>query len=641
MNTNELEKLQEMRHFLENIQDSPAQIEQYTEELKTIIDLSKGLLEKTENNESEDHWPVIPKEVGKFPIYTLNMRSNFAKKLHKRGYRKLKDLKGVTGEKLKNLTGIGARLIEDLEKALTEVQKNPDVLKRSVFTAALEWKNSREEEGKLWKWKAIELSIEGQLVTREIKKNLSVQTTHQTVANVLNDFFQHINEKGFYHLRTLKEKFLEYINKTVLPVGEDAFVDLLDANKFNELSKEFKINLLVRIFEDIPFRISSYSDNLPEELIEDEEKIVNKLREIVSPISSKKLYYDYLENHVKPENIIKCAFCAPRIISEISDDSLILRSKSLRTEEWIRRLLEDQEEGIHEDELCELYEQRFSEWYGPLKTDHPAGNLDVFSDDMILVDNRTIGLIKHLDIKEEKISDALDDLYGYFKLNKGPDFMARCEYILEWLKKKYDLSITPHVLAEFMRKDSRFQDLGRMVFTLAEGELDERIHYVELVTEVLKKLGSPAKKSEILKEVNKKRTTKMYVLDKIIEDSDNLYFYGKAFCGLKPLDQLELDSEHPLAEELEKESREDKKGLSLMDVLSKADTTQIEQLKKLVQKDFVPINEFKSRFSDPEAYNSFKQTFSSILKIEKDSIQLVEDISQEIEEMLEIETEVF
>ncbi|MFB6306633.1 MAG: hypothetical protein ABEH43_06545 [Flavobacteriales bacterium] len=118
-------------------------------------------------------------------------------------------------------------------------------------------------------------------------------------------------------------------------------------------------------------------------------------------------------------------------------------------------MLEEEERGLSNEELNQLYEEKFEQWYGTRESERIVGNLVSQVDDMFLVDNRTVGLQKHLDISEEQMNDILDDLYSYYKLQKSPEFQARTEYIMEWVDKHYDISLTPHVLAEFMRRDER------------------------------------------------------------------------------------------------------------------------------------------------------------------------------------------
>ncbi|MFB6306632.1 MAG: hypothetical protein ABEH43_06540 [Flavobacteriales bacterium] len=148
---------------------------------------------------------------------------------------------------------------------------------------------------------------------------------------------------------------------------------------------------------------------------------------------------------------------------------------------------------------------------------------------------------------------------------------------------------------------------------------------------------------ELLEELNRTRTTKQHVLEKVVKDSDELYLYGKGYYGKVPPKQLTVGQNHPLHGELDFEKEQDVQSSrdQLVTILSDANPTETQQLKNLILNQPQTLDSFRSNFKSEESFESFQETFEPILVFRDGSIEVDEDVTQNIEELIGIESEVF
>ncbi|MFB6306634.1 MAG: hypothetical protein ABEH43_06550, partial [Flavobacteriales bacterium] len=270
------------------------QVNEYQDVLKSLVYQSNNLLETLKNLDFSKNWSEIPEDVEDFPVYTLDIKSRFINDLQDNGYEYLMDLHGVIEDELTNERGIGNKLVESLKSELTRVRDNPDHLKRSIFEAALEWKENKES----WRWDIVRLSVSENMTRRAVKDELEVDTSRQTVDNVVTDFFQFVKQKGYFQKARLESELNNLITNRVRPIKKEDISKHFVEEYFDEMDEEFQFLILDNVFEEIPFEHEGYSRSVPEALESIERKIHETLQENVYPIHSSEIYRKHFENDV-------------------------------------------------------------------------------------------------------------------------------------------------------------------------------------------------------------------------------------------------------------------------------------------------------------------------------------------------------
>jgi len=88
-------------------------------------------------------------------------------------------------------------------------------------------------------------------------------------------------------------------------------------------------------------------------------------------------------------------------------------------------------------------------------------------------------------------------------------------------------------LAQILREDNRFADLGRMLFALAEWGLQERELLKDLALEILKEHGTPMRASEILARLQERRSASPTSLSATLRQHPQIVAHGFGYYGLK------------------------------------------------------------------------------------------------------------
>jgi hypothetical protein len=88
-------------------------------------------------------------------------------------------------------------------------------------------------------------------------------------------------------------------------------------------------------------------------------------------------------------------------------------------------------------------------------------------------------------------------------------------------------------LAQILREDKRFADLGRLLFGLAEWGVEERRYVKDLVPEILGAAGQPLKVSQIVERLQQLRSVAPTSLSNVLRRIPEVRDYGFGYFGLR------------------------------------------------------------------------------------------------------------
>lgn len=150
--------------------------------------------------------------------------------------------------------------------------------------------------------------------------------------------------------------------------------------------------------------------------------------------------------------------------------------------------------------------------------------------DFCLFGPRTFGLRHHLTLPERLRRQAARDSLRLLRREGRPvstrEIIQRCRF--SWVA-----SMNAYVLAQILRDDKRFTDLGRLNFALSSWGVKRRPLLKALVVEILERTGRPMLSSEILKELQQRRSVHSSSLSNALYRNDRVEAYGCRYYGLR------------------------------------------------------------------------------------------------------------
>ncbi|HEX8198564.1 MAG TPA: DNA-directed RNA polymerase subunit alpha C-terminal domain-containing protein [Pyrinomonadaceae bacterium] len=214
-----------------------------------------------------------------------------------------------------------------------------------------------------------------------------------------------------------------------------------------------------------------------------------------------------------------------------SPDTLLisLNKAKLTMIEIARHVLSQSDKPLTPEEIIERGKQLFSP-----ETEMPApnslANLPGYDSDFYLLDRRTIGLRQHFRLPNELWEVAKNDFYHLLKQNQRT--YSTIEVIASRLFHWTKLTNSSE-LAQILREDERFKDLGRFNFALDEWQIEEREQIKDLTVKILEQANHPLTSTEIGERILQFRSASLTSLPNFLRNHEKVKACGFGFYGLK------------------------------------------------------------------------------------------------------------
>jgi hypothetical protein len=98
--------------------------------------------------------------------------------------------------------------------------------------------------------------------------------------------------------------------------------------------------------------------------------------------------------------------------------------------------------------------------------------------------------------------------------------------------------IDSYEIAQILREDNRFTDLGRRLFALTEWGVQEREHIKDLLPRVFAKANRPLTAEQTLERLSRLRSVSPYSISNILQKHSEIRSFGFGYFGLKNWDGL-------------------------------------------------------------------------------------------------------
>jgi hypothetical protein len=214
------------------------------------------------------------------------------------------------------------------------------------------------------------------------------------------------------------------------------------------------------------------------------------------------------------------------------------RLRHIRLSAMAKTLLETSDEPLTPEEILSRAEVKFGselvEW-----DPRTVGNALTPEKGFYLLGPRAYGVRRHFKLQKPEQNRARRDAYGLLrKLNRPVSTLDMLDVTeLRWvqLANKYEL-------AQILREDKRFTDLGRLLFGLAEWGVEERKYVKDLVPEILRIAGQPLNASQIAERLQQLRSVAPTSLMNIVRHVPEVRDYGFGYFGLKSWGDLVKES---------------------------------------------------------------------------------------------------
>ena len=185
------------------------------------------------------------------------------------------------------------------------------------------------------------------------------------------------------------------------------------------------------------------------------------------------------------------------------DDEPQVRLRYLRINDVARIVLEDSRNPLTPEEIILAAKHKFGselvDW-----NPRTVGNSLLPENGFYLLGPRAYGLRQHLSIPSNVRRDAKADFKGMLAKENRP--ISTTE-IINRKQFPWTAHLNAYALAQILREDSEFIDLGRFLFALSTWGIEEREYIKDLIPKVLAKVGRPMTTAQIFGQLRRLRST--------------------------------------------------------------------------------------------------------------------------------------
>ena len=203
--------------------------------------------------------------------------------------------------------------------------------------------------------------------------------------------------------------------------------------------------------------------------------------------------------------------------------------KSLRLRNVAKTILETSEQPLTPEDILAKAQAQFGAGLIPW-TPIYAGNRLTPEDGFYLLGPRSYGLRRHFSLAESTWRSIRQDCLRLLKTENHP---VSSSEIVSGALFPWAPATNSYELAQVLREDKRFIDLGKFLFALAEWGVEERAFIKDLIPKVLAEIARPATAAEVYDKLKRLRSLSPSSISQQIRGTPRVQDYGFGHFGLK------------------------------------------------------------------------------------------------------------
>jgi hypothetical protein len=486
---------------------------------------------------------VIPQGVRSWPIEQLPFSARLAGVLKKKGCRILGDLHATEVEQLLRTKNCGRRTIQELKLFINRLQAGEFDSAATIgegFEVAqlLRFLDERIDAMAVRERGMLIMRFGGGVQEAATLEELGIKydLTRERVRQILNKLFKHLNKSVWLSFGDQLNRIVNQCLASVRPLTPE----LLSQGVGQQASScSFSIPFYIRLLSELAPQLPAWPvgqragqhtgrsaeiSRISKEIL-GIELTPKPLPEIFQQLKKDKRLPslnpgEFLEA-LRRDDSLKVFFHAP--------DLHTVQLVSPRTRDWVRHILSQAESALTPEEIIEraqmLLGDRFSA-PSPLT----IANVLKPEDGFYLLDRRSFGLRLHFRLPVPLWPVVRSDFERLLESQDRPVSTSEVlnEKTFDWTKLT-----NAYEVAQVLREDKRFIDLGRFLFALTEWGIEEREYVNDLIPKVLTRVGHPMTSGEISKELQRFRSITATSMASTLRKSSTVRDYGFGYYGLK------------------------------------------------------------------------------------------------------------
>lgn len=225
------------------------------------------------------------------------------------------------------------------------------------------------------------------------------------------------------------------------------------------------------------------------------------------------------------------------IVDFVEPERPKLRLRRLRIADFARSILAESSEPLPPEEIVERARVKFGT-EAIIVTGRSAANSLTPEQGFYLLGPRALGNRSHFHAPESrwrKIRDAFEKL---LHIENRP--VSTIEAI-DTVRIEVPAGVNSYELAQILREDERFADLGRHLFGLAEWGIQEREHVKDLLPRVFVEAGHALTVAQLLERLTRLRSVSPTGVSSIVRHHPEIRAFGFGYFGLKNWNDKETE----------------------------------------------------------------------------------------------------
>jgi hypothetical protein len=194
-----------------------------------------------------------------------------------------------------------------------------------------------------------------------------------------------------------------------------------------------------------------------------------------------------------------------------------------------RAILEASAKPLTPAEILALARARFGSESIPWKP-RPTGDCLTLAQGFYLLGPRLYGLRRHFSLPEKERCLMRRDCFGLLQSGSRP---VSTPEIINTKAFPWAAKANAYELAQVLREDPRFLDLGKFLFVLAEWGIVKRAHIKDLIPQVLAEIGRPATAAEVHQGLQRLRSVSRSGIAYQLRTTPHVQDCGSGRFGLK------------------------------------------------------------------------------------------------------------
>lgn len=509
-----------------------------------LVERSSGTVSGSElSNDTSRSLIIVPQSVRGWSISLMPISARLSGVLERMGVQLLGDLQGMSFAQVAKAKNCGRTTLAELRVFVRSLQVGEfDIANASVegVAAAYTIRLVDETIGKLPSRTREILLLrfggkgEDQMTLEEIGRKYDL--TRERVRQIVDTTIKQMHKSGRLAFGDLLKKIAEKCITAVCPLTPALLTQWVSVDAG---TSSYPMSFYIRLFNELLPEIPGWPEHQkPAGTVGRSAEIVRSLRELMRedirarPLQEafEKLRADIMFSGMKADEFLDALRRDDSLTVEFAHpDRPEVRPSKLRTREWVRHVLSQADCPLTPEEIirqgCELLGDRISP-----PSPFTLANVLRPENGFYWLDRHAVGLRQHFRLQLSMWDKVRSDFAQLLKDENRPISTSEIcnEERFNWTRLA-----NAYEIAQVLREDHRFVDLGRFLFGLTTWGIDERAHVNDLIPKVLNRIGHPMTAAEVSKELMRFRSVTATSMSAFLQKSGDIRDYGFGYYGLK------------------------------------------------------------------------------------------------------------